>query len=100
MCRVHDSLPADTLTHSLTHLLYCLGRLFVLFREHLSVGQLLTQAAVMAKRAGSYQNGLVYARVSQYLIGVDPINPLTNTASESDQADSEEKLDTELVGHR
>ena len=64
------------------------------------MGQLLAQAAVMAKRAGSYQNGLIYARVSQYLIGVDPVNPLVTTDDESKRADAEQKLDDDTVHHR
>ena len=63
-----------------------------------SVAQFLSQAAVAAKRAGSYSSALSYARASQYLIGVERCNPSTDSDRQAN--DEELKLDDAVVADR
>ena len=69
-----------------------------LLPELRSVAEFLSQAAVAAKRAGSYSSALSYARASQYLLGLERFNPSTD--SERQANDEDEKLDDSAVAER
>ena len=69
-----------------------------LSRQLKEAAEFLAQAAVAAKRAGSYSSALSYARASQYLIGVERYNPSTDSDRQAN--DEDEKLDDDVVHER